>query len=90
MRTYCISYDLRKPGRNYDDLYTAIKGCGAWCHCLESIWLVRTTYSASQIRDLIWSTMDANDSIVVFQATAPGAWHGLSDQISDWLKSNLQ
>jgi hypothetical protein len=42
MTIYSINYDLKKPGRDYEGLYTAIKGCGDWWHYLESTWLVDT------------------------------------------------
>lgn len=35
-----ITYDLKQPGRNYTDLYEAIKSLGDWQHPLESTWFV--------------------------------------------------
>lgn len=44
-----ISYDLKQPGRNYDDLYEAIKTLGDWWHCLESVWIVKSPKSPLEI-----------------------------------------
>lgn len=46
---YAINYDLKRPGRNYETLYAAIKSCGAWWHYLGSTWLVDTSLSASDL-----------------------------------------
>ena len=44
-----INYDLKKPGQNYDPLYTAIKSLGTCWHYLSSTWLVDTNLSANGI-----------------------------------------
>ena len=87
---YCISYDLRKPGRNYDSLIEYVKGLGPWCHALESTWYVVTNATAEAIRDGAIGHIDANDAILVNGATAPGAWRGLPKDISEWLVANLK
>lgn len=87
---YHISYDLRKPGRDYSDLYEAIKKLGSWCHALDSTWYVETISSASTIVDRLTSVMDNSDGLVVTTANAPGAWSGLSSDISVWLKNHLK
>ena len=89
MSVRLITYDLRQPGRNYNDVYEGIKQLGSWWHCLESIWLVSTTYSCSQIRDHLKRFIDANDDIVVLGLNENWATHGLSDECNNWLKNNL-
>ena len=46
---YAINYDLKQPGQNYNELYEAIKSCGAWWHYLDSTWLVDTSLTAQGI-----------------------------------------
>ena len=65
MACYIISYDLRKPGRNYDALYEAIKACGAWAKINESLWAVITQQTAVQVRDKLNQYTDTNDRIFV-------------------------
>lgn len=89
MWTLCITYDLRKPGRDYSDLYTYLKSFSDWCHPVESVLLVNTDKSPKAVRDEVWKYMDDNDGLLVFRAASPGAWAGLSDEISKWLKDNL-
>ena len=89
MATYLISYDLRKPGRDYASLYKAIKSYPTWAHLLESEWAVVTDDSAVDVRDHLAHQMDQNDGLTVVTAGAT-AWRGLSSQeVSDWLKENL-
>jgi len=85
---YHISYDLNKPGQNYNELYSEIKSLGSWCHPADSTWYVDTNLSATQIRDRL-DAVDATDSLIVSRASAPAAWIGLPNDVSDWLEACL-
>lgn len=89
MSAKLISYDLSKPGRNYDDLYEAIKQYGGWWHCLESVWIVKTSQTCAQIRDALSPHLDANDSLAVFTLQGGWATTGLSKECNEWLRDNL-
>jgi len=86
---YEISYDLNKPGQDYPELYETIKGLGNWCHPVDSTWFVVSELTAEEVRDAIKSVVDSSDSVIVVRATTPGAWFGLSDNVSKWLRDNL-
>ena len=88
MLCYIISYDLRKPGRNYDSLYGAIRAYGAFAHIHESVWAVVTNKSAVQIRDDLSQHLDANDRIFVVRSGVESAWRG-TICTGDWLKQWL-
>ncbi len=66
---YAVNYDLKKPGQNYNDLYTAIKGCGDWWHHLGSTWLLDTNLDASGIWKKIEPHVDKNDSFLIIGVT---------------------
>lgn len=87
--TYVISYDLNIPGQDYSDLYEEIKKLGSWCHPVDSTWYVVTDLTADSIRDSLVKVIDNSDAIIVTRASAPGAWNGLKNEVSDWLKINL-
>ena len=89
MATYLIGYDLRKPGRNYDSLYQAIESYTNWAHLLGSEWAIVTDKPAEDVRNHLLKHIDANDGLTVITARAPGAWSGLSRELTDWLKRNL-
>jgi hypothetical protein len=62
---YAINYDLKRPGQDYNTLYEAIKGCGAWWHHLGSTWLVDTSLNAQGIWGRLAPHVDQNDTVLV-------------------------
>lgn len=86
---YLISYDLRSPGKSYDELYSAIKKLGDWWHHLDSVWIVDHPGPSTTIRDLLTPYIDSNDKLVVIKCSGEGAWKGITQSGSDWLKRNL-
>jgi hypothetical protein len=89
MTNYLIGYDLDRPDLDYGQLINAIKELGNWRHCLDSIWIVRSTLSAGQIRDTLWRHMGNRDRLLVSALSTPVVWHGFDDACSSWLKANL-
>lgn len=89
MAVQMISYDLKNPGRNYNNLYEAIKGIGSWWHCVESVWLVQANLNSAQIRDLLRPLLDTNDLLVVLAVDENWASIGLSDECNAWLHNNV-
>jgi len=89
MAAQLISYDLRKPGRDYATLFAAIKQLGPWWHCLESIWIVKTALSTVQVRDALTPHVDGNDDLIVLSLQGGWATYGLSQECNDWLRNNL-
>lgn len=91
MRTLLISYDLASPGRNYTGLYETIKGLGAWCHYLQSTWIITTTIDPESVADQLRDQMDANDGLLVVQIHAGDPRHGwLPARAWQWLDQKLQ
>jgi hypothetical protein len=86
MAIHAISYDLSKPGRNYDALFSSIKALGGWCHVLESTWIVRTDLSAAQVRDSLSPAIDSNDHLLVTEMTGNWAAWNIGTEQASWLK----
>ena len=89
MSTFIITYDLRAPGRNYNNLYERIKSYSNLAHITESSWVIKTESNSSEVRDYLSGALDDNDDIFVGTLTSPAAWIGLSKRLSDWLKQHL-
>lgn len=89
MATYLVSYDLVKPGKNYDDLITALKTYPNWWHHLGSTWCIVSPNTAAQIRDHLSQHIDQNDRLLVVRSAGEGAWQGFNPDGSKWLKDNL-
>lgn len=88
MTSKIIEYDLRKPGRNYDSLYAAIKSYEHWAHITESTWFIKTSASCVQVRDNLLQVMDANDRLFVAELSGTAAWNNVICD-NDYLKNNL-
>lgn len=91
MKTYLISYDLIKPETlpDYKRLINTIKTATYWAKPLKSVWLVKTTLSAAQIRDELRKVTDPNDKILVIEITNHWASLGLSKEVTDWMKQGM-
>lgn len=89
LATQLITYDLRKPGQDYEGLFDAIKSLGDWWHCLGSVWIVRTSMTSSQIRDALRTHIDDNDLLLVSGLSGYWATFGLKQECNKWLLTNL-
>lgn len=90
MASYVISYDLNRPGQNYNELFEEIKALGTWWHCLDSTWIVKSNLTAAQVRDRLVKKIDTNDRLIVAALTGEAAWTtSFSEQCQDWLRKNL-
>ena len=87
MKTYIISYDLRKV-RDYKDLHDAIKSYGTWAHVLKSLWVVHSNSSAKEIREKLLYYMDSDDGIFVVKSGGEAAWRNVISN-NEWLKKYL-
>lgn len=67
IKSYLISYDLNSPGQKYQKISDTIESWNvSRIKPLESVWLVRTSMSAEQMRDsLKTSALDSNDLIFI-------------------------
>jgi hypothetical protein len=73
MRTIQISYDLKQPDHLYTALEDYIQTYGRRSHPLDSMWLVKTDKSVSEVRDELLRVVDAHDEVLVFDVTG-AAW----------------
>lgn len=64
-----IAYDLVSPGQNYDTVREAIRRLGQWYQFQYSLFYVHTELSANAAHDRVRAVMDANDRLVVIDAT---------------------
>jgi len=88
MACYLVSYDLRKPQRNYEALYAAIKAYGTWAHINDSLWAIVTTQSAVQVRNNLLSYVDGDDRLFVLRSGTEAAWRNAICK-NEWLKERL-
>lgn len=84
MKEHLINYDLCTPGKDYEDLITAIKTYG-WAKICKSCWAIKSDDSDVQIRDNLKQYIDSNDKLFVCAIDSWASW-GLSQEVVDWLK----
>lgn len=87
MNSYIISYDLRN-NRDYTGLINWIKSYGTYANVLESLWIVYTSQSATEIRDFLLKKIDSDDHIFVVKLLKEAAWNNVLCT-NDWLKTYL-
>jgi len=77
VKTFTVSYDLRKPGRDYTRLLARLRELGG-VRPLLSYWVLQGDYSAAALRDDLVTHMDANDAILVLDVPSQSwAWKNL-------------
>jgi len=83
-----ISYDLKKPGRNYDDLYNSIKSAPSWAHAMDSLWFINTPESVNDWSTKLRGVIDENDWLFVVNITGQPYQGLMKQEIWDWLDNN--
>jgi len=86
MTTYVVAYDLINPGQKYECLRHKLEAYGTYWHIQQSVWLIKTSATAVQIRDNLNSCIDANDKLIVAGLTGEAAWAGHDAHNSRWLR----
>lgn len=88
MNCYIVTYDLCQPGRDYTNLYIALKGFHQWGKITESTWAIVSDKSSIGIRDYLMRFIDSNDRLFVIKSGKEAAWNKVLAN-NQWLKDNL-
>ena len=89
MEVYVVSYDLRKPGRDYTGLSEELQHSPSWWHYLDSTWLIVTSESAGKLYNRLAPHLDEGDSILVVQAGSDRqGW--LPKDAWTWIQQNVR
>lgn len=85
---YCVSYDLKAPGRNYSSLFKALEQSGKWWHFLRSTWLINTPETAAQLWNRLATHIDRGDYLLIIEVR--GEFYGwLPEDAWDWIRENV-
>ena len=88
MKVFCVSYDLNKPGQNYNELIKELKDSQVWWHYLDSTWLIKTDESADNLSSRLKKHLDKNDNLLIIRVTKDYAgW--LPKDAWDWIQKNV-
>jgi hypothetical protein len=90
LRTIQINYDLSARARNYGAIEGYIKSSEVWCHLLESLRLVRTWKTASDVRDELKAIVHPQDKVATFDVTGiPWATNFTADT-TNWMHRHMR
>jgi hypothetical protein len=88
MPVFQISYDLNKPGQNYERLHAEIKRTDRWTRVLESTWLVWTTETVTQLQTRLNRVIHRNNRLFISRVTREnGGW--MDRAVWAWLNRRL-
>lgn len=85
---FLISYDLKIPGRNYTNLYDAIKSIGLTFHPLESVWFLKSNLKPNDIYSKLRPHIDDNDYIFIVDISKRDRQGWMAKSAWEWLKQN--
>lgn len=86
MKKYLITYDLKKPGKNYSGLYAAIQTY-PWWHYLSSTWIVKSSLTANELVNVLLPHIDGNDRLLVVKIDPSDSQGWLSQDAWEWINS---
>lgn len=88
MPAYMVTYDLVKQGQNYEGIIKKLRSYQYHWPVQQSVWIVSSTQTESQIRDFLATSLDENDKLVVVQIVS-AAWKGYDQRVESWMKHVL-
>lgn len=87
MAVFLITYDLKNPGQDYSGVLKTIKSV-PWTQLSESSYAIDTTSSVEEVKKVLRSFMDANDTLYIITLCRPYSGHG-PKTTNDWLEEHL-
>lgn len=88
MYTYVVTYDLNKPGQNYE-LREHLKENYNWAMLSESSYAIETTKTCSEVFNDLENFIDKNDTLYV--VTLKKSFYGQgADEVNKWLEKHLK
>jgi hypothetical protein len=91
MKTYIISYDIvaNQSSEKYNNLISLIQTASSWAKPLESVWLIRSDKSASEIIDILIAAVDSVDQLIVIELNKDWASFSIDREVTDWMHGNI-
>lgn len=83
-----VSYDLNKPGKDYEALYDTLRTADSWWHFLDSTWILSTSLSVESWGEKIRRVIDENDSVLVVDISKKKRDGWLSTDAWKWLRQH--
>lgn len=85
-----VNYDLGKPIRDYPALYAYLTSFGTRARPLQSLWFIKTSKSASTIRDELMELIDVDDKVLTVNVTGDYWATSFKNKDSAWMKTHMR
>ena len=76
MALFFVTYDLDKPGQNYQNLWDELESLGAK-RLQDSVWGLQSSKSPVGLRDLLKGHIDSNDRLLVIENGGWASWNSM-------------
>lgn len=87
---YLVTYDLNKPGKDYSNLYAALRQYQyIRDNNLDSVWFVSTSWTVSEIYEHLRHHMDTSDRIVITQMRTGEHQGWMHKDIWAWINARV-
>jgi hypothetical protein len=85
---YLVTYDLNAPGKNYDNLWTALKQYDYIRDTgLDSVWFLSTSSTTEQVSNHLLAHIDTTDRLIVTKLQQ-GSYQGwLHKDVWSWINA---
>jgi CRISPR-associated endonuclease Cas2 len=87
MAMLLVTYDLNKPGKDYNDVLKTIKSY-SWARLSESSYAIKTEQTPQQVFDKLKPYLDQNDNLYIINLKKPYAGYG-PKEVNEWLDNGL-
>jgi len=87
---YVVAYDLVEPhdtSESYAAVIDTLRGFGTWAQIEQSVWLIDSSLSASDLRDKVFESMHKGDRLLVARLGGSWATQSIETDVTDWLKA---
>lgn len=91
MAVYIVTYDLKgdSSSERYERLIGLIKEEKIWARLGGSSYLIESERNPVELRDRYKTVLKREDMLYVSVVSAPAAWIGYSQEVTDWIKQKL-
>ena len=87
---YLVTYDLNIPGKEYNNLWSALKQYDYIRDTgLDSVWFVSTSWSVNQVSNHLQAQIDASDRLIVTQLQQGTHQGWLHKDVWAWINARL-
>lgn len=87
-KCYIITFELKNPGINQQNLVDTIKSAKNWARLSPTSFILTANKTATEVRDILLKQLKQGDKVYVGLLGNSAGWFGLGEEISTWIRNN--